>query len=307
MNARQGANPDPLEEFKIDYQGKCWWCGNVADSTEHKYKHSDLRQIADPDGNPRSVYKVGQTFTGSLRSLRKGGEIRWSQNLCARCNNAISQPFDRAYDRFVEYVLSSGSTLHKRQGIDWEDVFGESWGKDVTNLSRYFVKQFGCMMATKSLPVPQDAIEFLNGAAHMGPVVVLIYRDWHFIYSYEVMKQEDPNDDSMLYFIGLPDNLAYTSPEDRTKITGADFSQRIGYILITVQWRAGVESVSMHDVKRISMPLINGDQESRKKLIKCHGTGLFSTSELAKSRTRNLLSTDSCRSNPVVESLMPVD
>lgn len=257
--------PDPLDRFKIDYEGKCWWCGNVADSAEHKYKHSDLRRLAAPEGDPRSVYKVGQKFTGSLRSLRKGREVRWSQNLCARCNNAISQPFDLAYDRFVEYLLLKASKLHSRLGIDWEDVFGDSWREDVTNLSRYFVKQLGCMLATQSMPVPQDAIDFLNGAPHVGPLAVLVYRDWRFIHLYKALKKEDPDDDSLLNFIGLPENQVYTTPDNRNRLAGADFSQRIGYILMTVQWRAHEESVSIHDVKRIKMPLVRNDQRSRKE------------------------------------------
>ena len=27
-----------------DYRGQCWWCGNTADSREHKYKSSDIKR-----------------------------------------------------------------------------------------------------------------------------------------------------------------------------------------------------------------------------------------------------------------------
>ncbi len=45
-------------------------------------------------------------------------------------------------------------------------------------------------------------------------------------------------------------------PENEAELTGADYFLRVGYVMLTVTWRAATDSVSMHDVQRIKMPLI---------------------------------------------------
>lgn len=261
----KNTSDNPLEPYQIANSGRCWWCGDVATTSEHKFKHSDLRRVAGESKHASNVYKFSETYNGLLRSLNKGSQVRWGKNLCAQCNNATSQPFDRAYDRFVEYLLDSFEVLYQRRGVDWTDIFGDEWQQGVHDLSRYLVKQFCCMMATKNLAVPSEAIEFLNGSHHEGPVNVLIWRDWKFIHLLRNADKYQLPSDVFQDFYGLPPTKAYIDPEDETELTGADYCLRIGYVMFTVTWRAKTESVSMHDVQRIKMPLINGDRKSRRE------------------------------------------
>lgn len=176
------------------------------------------------------------------------------------CNNSRSQPFDFAYDRFVKFFTARADRMEKYRGIDWSAIYGQDWQSEVLNLSRYLVKQLGCMMATEHLPVPLAAIDFLNGSSHEGPICVLIHRDWRMIQLRKQMLTENPEVDGAMSFIGLPPTQAYLLDGE---LAGADYALRIGYLMFTVEWRAGSDSVSMHDVQRIEMPLLNSDWQSR--------------------------------------------
>lgn len=256
---------DPLEPYKVASSGQCWWCGDTATTSEHKFKHSDLRRVAGEGNHAGNVYKSSETFNGLLRSLNKGSQVRWGKNLCAQCNNATSQPFDFAYDRFIEYALASFDSLHRSEGVDWKEVFGTDWWQSVYDLSRYLVKQFCCMMATKALPVPPEAIEFLNSSRHVGPINVLIWRDWRFIQLLNNSQKIKLSKKAIQDFYGLPQTEAYIDPENGGRLSGADYALRVGYLMFTVTWRAESESVSIHDVQRMKMPLLNADRESRKE------------------------------------------
>lgn len=255
-------NDPALDPFRVPDTGLCWWCGNLADSMEHKFKRSDLKRVAGPTGQARNVFKSSGDYKKTLHSLDKGPQVKWTKNLCQTCNNQVSQPFDRAYDEFVAYMLDNLETLHQREGIDWTDVYGAGWWQKTHYLSCYLVKQFGCKLATARLPVPEDVIDFLNGAPHVGSILVLLSRDWRAIKLHKLMLEHDPSGEGLETFIGLPATLAY---ETEGRFSGANYALRLGYLMFTVQWRDGGESVSMHDVQRIRMPLLNADWASRRE------------------------------------------
>jgi hypothetical protein len=251
-----------LDRFRVPNTGLCWWCGNLADSTEHKFKRSDLKGVAGPTGEARNVYKSRGFYQKTLNSLDTGPQVRWDKNLCRRCNSQTSQPFDRAYDTFMEYLLENFQTLHRRHGIYWTDVYGEEWQQGVRHLSCYLVKQFGCMMATARLPVPQDAVDFLNGAHHVGSILVLPFRDWRAIDLHRLMLKDGPTDEGLKTFIGLPATPIY---ETDGRLSGADYVLGLGYLMFKVQWRERSEFLSMHDVPGIRMRMLNGDRKSRRE------------------------------------------
>jgi len=83
--------------------------------------------------------------------------------LCSQCNNAGTQPFDRAYDTFISCVLGEGArrVLEDRR-IEFSQVFGESWEDGQRDLFRYFAKHLGCKIAAAGHPVPEDLREVLR-------------------------------------------------------------------------------------------------------------------------------------------------
>ena len=57
---------------------------------------------------PSNVFKKSPDFEGTLRSIKKGAQVRWRRNLCANCNNAKSQSFDLACAVFEAFLVERG-------------------------------------------------------------------------------------------------------------------------------------------------------------------------------------------------------
>ena len=254
---------DPaLDKFRRPPTDRCWWCGDKATTREHKFKHSDLRLMATADDGTQdlsNVIKKSEFYEGPLRTLKRGDEVKWGLNLCAPCNNVKSQPFDNAYHQFVRFLLANGDDLYRHDRLDWSDVYGPGWAAGAANLARYFVKQFGCMMATQQLAVPQDAVDFLNGVDRCPAIRLALWRDHRVVELHRVTRR-DALPEGMLSFIGLPSTKAYTDGKD---LTGADYQCRLAYRVFDVSWHAGGDTTSFHEGQVIPLPLINARLRDR--------------------------------------------
>lgn len=149
--------------YKHDYANSCWWCGSTAESGEHKFKKTDLIRYFGRGpyrGNESIVRGVG----GKLRNVRgpNSGEVRFENILCSSCNNAKSQPFDRSYDRFVEYIHDHEENILAEKKLCFPDIYGEEWQSDVGMLYRYIVKHICCRLAQAKIRIHPNIIAFLN-------------------------------------------------------------------------------------------------------------------------------------------------
>lgn len=166
---------DAFDHLKVDPGELCWWClVRPATTGEHKYKRTDLATLMGDDtliwfggGDEKEIR--GKGALGRDRH----GVVKFEKSMCDVCNNARSQPFDRAYDKFSAYLTST----HVRilPGVSFEDIYGASWHAQALDLARYYAKHFGCRMVRSGLPVPDSLRAFLDGAdclddAHMAIV-----------------------------------------------------------------------------------------------------------------------------------------
>jgi hypothetical protein len=88
-----GADPAPL----------CWICKkNKADSGEHKTKRSDLLAVLGKVSQKQPFFysdtKKKNQVVGSLDAKILKSPVR----ICAHCNNARTQPHDRAWERMSD-------------------------------------------------------------------------------------------------------------------------------------------------------------------------------------------------------------
>ncbi|MGW8779228.1 hypothetical protein ACWGNM_14275 [Streptomyces sp. NPDC055796] len=163
-----------LNPYRTELTGSCWWCGNDAETAEHKFKHSDLRRLnADGVG---LLWGDGEKLE-SIRSLRKSSRVRFTSNLCASCNNARSQKFDRAYDRFAEHIWERSDRLHSSRFIDMADIYGSDWPSSTVDLARYVVKHMGCRMEADGFAVPPEFGSFLDGSDLLHSVQMVTFKD----------------------------------------------------------------------------------------------------------------------------------
>jgi hypothetical protein len=141
----------------MDNQTYCWICKKAADSAEHRIKKSDLVTL-----HGSGAYKGENTllmFRGEQEIPIQGPNskvVKYKKILCANCNNNFSQPFDKSYELFVDYILNNEDLVIKRRFVDFRDVYGDEFEVGQCNLYKYFVKSFGCRLANDDHPVPED-------------------------------------------------------------------------------------------------------------------------------------------------------
>lgn len=135
----------------------CWICNNIADSAEHRIKKSDLISL-----HGSGSYQGENTlylFRGKEEYKIQGANskiVKYEKTLCSHCNNAFSQPFDKAYESFINYIKNNESLILKRRFIDFREVYGDDFETSQKNLFKYFVKSFGCRITDSGFLVPED-------------------------------------------------------------------------------------------------------------------------------------------------------
>jgi hypothetical protein len=108
---------------------------------------------------------VVRGFGETLRPVQGPGsdELKFERVLCATCNNARSQPFDRAYDTFVTFVANNEGSILQSRRFRFSDVYGSSWRSARENLAKYYVKHVGCRLAQDGIKVEQPILDYLDG------------------------------------------------------------------------------------------------------------------------------------------------
>ncbi|GAA3646754.1 hypothetical protein [Microbacterium marinilacus] len=161
------------ESARADQTGRCWWCGGIADSREHKHKRSALRRMQDGGGmylgvDGQAPYRVRGPNSPA---------VKFKKILCRKCNNVRSQPFDAAYDEYWKYVQTNSPMLNRATVVDWTAVYGDQWAEKTRALGRYAIKNFGCWMAESGFRPPEAFVTFLNGGELADTRVVLARKE----------------------------------------------------------------------------------------------------------------------------------
>lgn len=146
--------------------GLCWWCqARPATTGEHKYKHSELKALLDAEGLLFHGTDARETLVplrgrSALRRDRYG-LVKFEKSMCGECNNARSQPFDRAYDMYAGAIRRAPHRCKHAVDLRW--LYGATWEDDARNLARYFVKHFACRFVRSELLIPRGLRNFLDG------------------------------------------------------------------------------------------------------------------------------------------------
>lgn len=255
-----GTNP-AFDPWRLPPSDRCWWCGAPATSEEHRIKHSTLRRVArNDDGtvDAANVFKKSDDYEGLLRSIRKGSQVRWRKNLCSHCNNARSQPFDLAYDKFEDFLVDHADLVMRWEKLRWTDVYGPSGQDGARNLARYFGKQLGCMLASQRLPVPTELVAFLDGAESCPSIGFRTCRNWRGAYAHRRMRRH--GHEGLTTFVGLLDSEGYARDG---RFSGVSYGYHIGYVWVLADWREGTVQQSWFQQPSAEFPLVNGSLRDR--------------------------------------------
>lgn len=89
-----------------DLKMKCWICGQEGNTGEHLIKESDLRSYFGDISQKCPIFfhtKDKRNIpVGSLKSKR----FKSDALICNRCNSALTQPYDRAWETLSIYLRS---------------------------------------------------------------------------------------------------------------------------------------------------------------------------------------------------------
>jgi hypothetical protein len=160
--------------FQEVEEGACWWCCAPADSREHKLKRSDIvREYGDPPyTGQRTLTYFRSSPSGTTKhdfSGPKSPVVKFAPSLCAHCNGARSQPFDRAWDLLGAHLADEEDAILASQALDLEAVYGDGWDEAAMDLARYVAKHMVCRIV-QELPPPARIdpalIAFLDGGAY---------------------------------------------------------------------------------------------------------------------------------------------
>ncbi|MDI4638246.1 MULTISPECIES: hypothetical protein [Halomonadaceae] len=141
----------------------CWMCGAHADSAEHKFKKTDLVR-AHGKGPYKEDSALAHVVAGTQKLIQgsNSASLKYQKNLCSRCNNAKSQPWDRAYDQLIDWVLSNEADVLRKRFIDFSQVFGRNFEDAQRNVYKYYAKSFGCRLVDAGHAVPADVVQIFD-------------------------------------------------------------------------------------------------------------------------------------------------
>jgi hypothetical protein len=134
---------------------QCWICRGPADSREHKFKKSDVSRTSKTWAADDQPYFVG--VSGWRRIQGPDSElVKFGKVLCQRCNATKTQPFDRAYERFADWVTNKGGDLMTEGELDFGEIYGSSYQDSTLNLLKFFAKHLGCRIASAHHTMPPN-------------------------------------------------------------------------------------------------------------------------------------------------------
>lgn len=166
----------------------CWWCGATADSREHKIAAAELRLNHGGgtwSGDSGVVHVDGDLTVRDIQGA-KADILRWEPNLCQNCNNARSQPFDRAYISLLRYLDRHEVEVGSSGTFRFNDVYGDEWEAGRSKLVRYWLKHICCRAAVIGLEIPRAVVEYMDDMTVAGPAphtaMMLVVNDpvFHF-------------------------------------------------------------------------------------------------------------------------------
>lgn len=155
----------------------CWICGDPADSAEHRRKRSDLVTRYGPSWTPERQPFVIRGDSSDRWTRIQGPNDRanlYEEMLCRPCNSTRTKSFDKAYQRFSDWLFAAAPVLHSKHAIEFEEVYGKAYIGESQNLLRYFAKSLGCRIVAAGIKPPDGLRRIITDTSltDVRPLVV---------------------------------------------------------------------------------------------------------------------------------------
>jgi hypothetical protein len=79
--------------------------------------------------------------------------LRSPGRICANCNNARTQPHDRAWERMSAWLLTREPAIAPGTIVRANRIFPYSTARQMRNVHLFFLKQFGCLIVEGEISI----------------------------------------------------------------------------------------------------------------------------------------------------------
>ena len=131
----------------------CWICGAPADSAEHMVKASDFRSVFGKVTQKAPAFRHSKDKPNVPVRGAQAENLKFAPSLCSFCNNARTQPHDRAWEKFSMFIRTSRPPLIAGSRIPLQQVFPGTVKQSMLNVHLYFLKLLGCYAVEYHVPL----------------------------------------------------------------------------------------------------------------------------------------------------------
>ena len=149
--------------------GKCWICGTIGPLTaEHQVKATMLKDLFGPIIPERRLYFHNQERPNQRLKSWRADRLKFDPNICQACNSSRTQPYDDAWTLLSRALLRRVPTMAAGQRFRANRVFRYNTRRQMLNVHLYFIKLFGCMIASSKAPIDLApfAMALMSAKAH---------------------------------------------------------------------------------------------------------------------------------------------
>jgi len=140
----------------------CWICGQPGDSAEHLMKVSDLRSAFGVISQVKPLYVHSKRAKNARKRTVRDDAFKSKALLCSTCNNSLSQPYDRAWER-LSAALRELPALRPKQLVRLDKIYPHPRAS-MLDVHLFFLKLFGCRIAEEGIPI--DIRPFAEALVH---------------------------------------------------------------------------------------------------------------------------------------------
>jgi hypothetical protein len=134
----------------------CWICGSPNVSGEHIPKASTLKALFGTVSTSAPLFLSGEKRRNRPLQSINSTFLKYKQ-ICANCNNSLTQKHDQAWDQFFSYLQVNADLLSIGSKISRAKLFGHNAKKMEVFLQLYLLKIFGTLCANHNV-----AIDFIG-------------------------------------------------------------------------------------------------------------------------------------------------
>ena len=224
----------------------CWICNeNEADSGEHKFKSSLLREM---HGSPfPKGILIGNTNNNKILEGANNKKVKFPKVICHNCNTTITSPHDKSFDTFINWAYNNYNQLRDEKFINFQLIFGDDWLIQKMNLYKYVAKHAGCKIISgditnnldnlsdliyKNIHTPTFKLKFIlkEGFHHLNILLKVKYEERVKFMSNSSTIGYFTNDQVLVYFGGMTTynwmSIAWVYTQNNFKTLACDFSNQ---------------------------------------------------------------------------------